>query len=134
MTTDPQATVLGFDALWNSHDRDTIVAMLADDSVVELNVAPPPPGRARYEGRDGVTEFVDQFIPGFHVTSRNFRSDGDEVVWEFTVSNDLGRALGVDHLTGTGRLRQGDAGRLRHFGVTFDDATIAKIGAALAAA
>ena len=132
MTADPQATVLGFDALWNSHDRDTIVAMLADDSVVELNVAPPPPGRARYEGRAAVTEFVDQFIPGFHVSSHGFRSDGDEVVWEFTVSNDMARALGVEDLTGTGRLVQGDGGRLRRFGVTFDDATLEKIGAALA--
>ncbi|MGH7687967.1 MAG: nuclear transport factor 2 family protein [Candidatus Dormibacteria bacterium] len=134
MTADPQATVLGFDALWNAHDRDTIVAMLADDSVVDLNVAPPPPGRARYEGRAGVTEFVDQFIPGFHVSSQNFGSDGDEVVWDFTVSNDMARTLGVDHLTGTGRLLQGDGGRLRHFGVTFDDATIERIAAVLAAA
>src|SRR5215471_3808176 len=133
MTVDAKATVLGFDAIWNAHDRAGLVAMIDDDSTVDFHPAPPPPGRARYEGRAGVTEFVDQFLPGFHVDSQNFRTENAEIVWEFAVSNDLSRAMGADPLIGTARLTLGDSGRLRSFRVALDDATIARLATAQAA-
>jgi hypothetical protein len=120
VSADPRDFVLGFDSLWNTGNRDAILAAVGDDSVVELSPAPPPPGRERYVGRDEIALFVDTFLPGFHVESRAFRREGDDIVWESDVSNDVFRSAGADPARGTSRARLGDDGRLLRFSFTVD--------------
>jgi hypothetical protein len=103
MSIDPKAFVVGFDSMWNAGDRDGILAAVDDGSVVELSPDPPPPDRARYVGQREIAEFVDTFIKGFHVDSRDFRVDRGAIVWESDVSNDVFRAAGLDPASGTSR-------------------------------
>jgi hypothetical protein len=124
MRVNPKEFVLGFDSLWNTGNRDAILAAVDDDSVVELSPAPPPPGAARYAGRAEVTRFVDTFLPGFHVESRNFRTEGEEIVWESDVRNDVFRAMGADLASGTTRAALSATGTLRRFSFTLDERTL----------
>jgi len=119
MVLDPEEFVLGFDALWNTGDRGGILAVLDDDSIVELSPAPPPPGWGRYEAPSAVSEFVDTFLPGFHVDSRHIRAEGDEIGWQAEVGNDVFRAMGAARAAGTCRARL-NGGKLRHFSFRLD--------------
>lgn len=125
--TDPKAIVDAFDALWNSGNREAILAGVTDSSVVEIEPAPPPPVQSHYIGREQIAQFLGMFLPGFHVESRNFRQEGDEIVWEFTARADAFRALGADPASGTGRLQLGPDRQLRRFKVQFDEATLAQM-------
>ena len=127
MNVDPKDAVLSFDALWNAHNRDAILERVGGDAVVELSPAPPPPARARYAGKAEVTEFIDQFLPGFHVESRNFRMEDDEIAWEFTATNDAFRAMGVERFAGTCHLAADGAGNLGEFRIALDAATAERL-------
>ncbi len=98
--------------------------------MVALSPAPPPPGQARYEGRREVALFVDTFLPGFHVDSRNFRIEGEDLVWESEIRNDVFRAMGADPATGTSRATLGPGGKVRRFSFTLDEVTVEKMTAA----
>jgi SnoaL-like protein len=121
---DPKEFVSGFDALWNSGNREGILAAVNDASVVELEPTPPPPVQARYVGREQITQFLAMFLPGFHVESRNVRQEGEQIVWEWTARSDAFRVLGADPACGTGRVSLGPDGQLRKFHVRFDEATL----------
>ena len=127
MNVDPKEAVLAFDALWNAHDRDAILERVGGDAVVELSPAPPPPARGRYAGKAEVTEFLDQFLPGFQVESRNFRTEDRQIAWEFTAANDAFRTMGVERFGGTCHLATDEAGRLGEFRVAFDPATVERL-------
>ena len=126
MAIDPTEFVLGFDTLWNTGNREAILAAVDEESVVEL-VPAPPPAQARYQGRDEIARFVDTFLPGFHVDSRNFRTDGDEIVWESAVRNNVFREMGLEPASGTTRAGLGEGGKLRHFSFTLDAPTIERL-------
>ena len=127
VSIDPKEFVLGFDGLWNSGNREAILAAVDDSSIVELEPTPPPPIPARYVGREQVAGFVATFLPGFHVDSRNFRREGEEIAWEWELRNDAFRALGADPASGSGRVTLGPGGKLRTIRVAIDEATLAKM-------
>ena len=126
MAIDPKEFVLGFDALWNTGNREAILAAIEEESVVEL-IPAPPPGRPRYQGREEIGSFVDSFLPGFHVDSRDFRTEGGDIVWESDVRNDVFRGLGLDPASGTTRAKLDAGGKLRHFSFTLDQAAVARL-------
>ena len=53
---DPIAVMRAFDAAWNTHDQEAVVACFAADAVV-TQVPPPPPTHGRHDG-GGVSVFV----------------------------------------------------------------------------
>jgi hypothetical protein len=127
MALDPEEFVLGFDALWNAGDRDGVLSAVDDESVVELQPDPPPPGQPRYVGREATANFVDTFLLGFHVDSRNFRTEGEEIVWESDVRNDVFQAWApippaAPHGPGSGK-----DGKLRAFIFSLDQATVERM-------
>jgi hypothetical protein len=132
MELDLKQFVLGFDALWNTGQRDAILAAVDGQSVVELVPAPPPPARPRYTGPAEIAVFIDTFLPGFHVDSSSFRREGDELVWESSIRNDVFRSLGLETARGTTRARLGDGGRLRHFSFSLDGDTVSRLAASSA--
>lgn len=121
MALDPEEFVAG--------DQDGILSAVDDESVVELQPDPPPPGKPRYVGREAIANFVDTFLPGFHVDSRNFRTEGEEIVWESDVRNDVFQAMGADPASGTSRARLGENGKLRAFIFSLDEATVERMAA-----
>jgi ketosteroid isomerase-like protein len=94
MTTeqDPVAVVRAFDAAWNAHDLEAVMACFAADAVVTQ--LPPPPDGGVHRGTEQIRRWVAAVLPGFHVDSRGHRARGDTVPWTASVRGDLFRELG----------------------------------------
>ena len=65
---EPEQVVHELDEVWNSHDAEAALAYFADDAIVTLSPAPPPPLRESYAGRDEIRSSSVR-DPGF-LTSR----------------------------------------------------------------
>ncbi len=55
---EPEQFVRELDEVWNSHGAEAALAYFADDAIVTLSPAPPPPLRESHAGRDELREFV----------------------------------------------------------------------------
>ncbi len=99
-TTD--AVVTRFNAAFNRHDVDAIMALMTDDCIFE-NTSPPPDGQ-RYEGQDAVRDFWEGMFastPDAHFDTEEMFAAGDRctVRWRYTytASNGIqGHIRGVD--------------------------------------
>lgn len=127
MAIDTRDFVLGFDSLWNSGNREGILAVVDDQSLVEIAPPLPPPAQTRYAGSVEIGRFLDTFLPGFHVDSSDFSAEGDALVWQSDVRNDVFRAMGADPARGTSRAKLGPGGKLRYFSFTLDQATVERL-------
>jgi ketosteroid isomerase-like protein len=84
-----------FIGAWNARDPERVLAMFTDDAVVTID--PPFPGApGAFKGKAELPGFVNGFISGIHVETRNYRVAGDKVLFEATVGADATRMLGVD--------------------------------------
>jgi ketosteroid isomerase-like protein len=61
MAFDGEAFVARFNTVWNGHDLDGILAMMADDVVFEASFGKDPWG-ARVVGRPAVREFLEDMF------------------------------------------------------------------------
>jgi ketosteroid isomerase-like protein len=128
-TRDPLAIVYEFDASWNAHDEEAVLASFAEDVVVRLSPPPPPPldhvSRGKWEAR----AFVREFLPASHVTNWDHRVRGDTVTWRFAADGEALRRMGANRATGTAEavLREG---KIQAFRIYLDEPTVEKIGAA----
>lgn len=114
-----------FDPAWNAHDVERVVQCFAEDAVVTTN--PPMPGAPpMFRGKEEVRAFVQTVIPGFHVRSAGFRTDGERVTWRSTVAADAFRQAGADSIDcDTEAVVRG--GRVTNFTVTFTPESVAKL-------
>jgi hypothetical protein len=116
------------DPVWNRQDPAGALALFAED--VAISVSPAPPGvPGTFNGREGAEAFIGIYMPGCHVSSRNFSQSGPQVRWNASVSADGLRALGVDlaELTASARVQEG---KILSFEITFSPQTLAQIEAA----
>src|SRR5687768_9279221 len=87
-TTDATlATIERFNAAFNAHDVDAVMALMTDDVVFE-NTSPFPDG-TRYEGQAAVRAFWDEFFassPNAHFAGEDTFADGDRccVRWHYS--------------------------------------------------
>lgn len=129
---DPVALVQAFDAAWNAHDVDDILAFFAEEATVRL--APPLPGAPEIStGREQIRAFVRAFVSGFQVESSGHTVRGTSVGWRSRVSADAFRALGVDSTECSVEATVRD-GRIAGFTVSFTPETLARLQAASQAA
>jgi ketosteroid isomerase-like protein len=105
---DALAVVNAFNAAFNRHDVDAIMALMTDDCVFE-NTRPAPDG-TRYEGQAAVRAFWEQFFarsPQARFEFEDMFAAGNRCVVSWTyfwVKNEVpGRVRGVDLF----RLRDG---------------------------
>jgi hypothetical protein len=98
---DPLSVINDFDAAWNTHDVEGVMAFLADDAVVRIEPPPPDEFGGVYTGKEQIrASFVEPLMPGFHVESRDHQvaghqeGVGDRVIWASTLSGDLFRHMG----------------------------------------
>jgi len=89
---DPVSVVRAFDAAFNAHDLEAVMAFFTDDAVVTQ--LPPPPDGGIYRGKEQIRRWVEAVLPGFHVDSREHRTSGDTVAWTASVTGDLFRQMG----------------------------------------
>lgn len=91
-TQDPLSIVRQYDAAWNAHDLEAVMACFADDAVATQT--PPPPDGGINRGKDQIRRWAEGQLPGFHVDSRDHRTSGDTVTWTSTVTGDVFRQMG----------------------------------------
>ena len=93
------AVVTQFNAAFNAHDVDAVMALLTADCVFE-NTAPAPDGE-RFTGQAAVRAFWEAFFraaPAAHFTWEEAFAAGDRAVVRWTYTWGAGHVRGVDVL------------------------------------
>jgi len=101
---DSLSVVKDYDAAWNAHDVEGVMAFFTDDAVVRMEPSPPDDEFGGvYSGKEQIRAgFVEPLMAGFHVESRDHQLAGDQegvgerVVWIAMVSGDLFEQMGVE--------------------------------------
>ena len=94
---DVMATIDAFNAAFNRHDVDAVMALMTDDVVFE-NTSPTPDGE-RYQGQPAVRAFWEKFFaesPNAHFEVEDQFANGDRatVCWRYSWRD--GHIRGVD--------------------------------------
>ena len=87
MTVQADALLHEFNAAFNRHDVDAMMAMMADDCIFE-NTFPPPDG-TRYEGQAAVRAFWEEFFrtsPTAHIEIEEMFVAGERGVQRWVYS------------------------------------------------
>lgn len=93
------ALVRRFNAAFNAHDVDAVMALFTADCVFE-NTAPAPAG-TRYTGQAAVRAFWEEFFraaPAAHFEWEEVFAAGDRAVVRWTYAWGAGQVRGVDVL------------------------------------
>jgi len=101
---DSLSVLKDYDAAWNAHDVEGVMAFFTDDAVVRMEPSPPDDEFGGvYSGKEQIRAgFVEPLMAGFHVESRDHQLAGDQegvgerVVWIAMVSGDLFEQMGVE--------------------------------------
>ena len=123
-TPEPITQVQSFDAAWNAHNLDGIMAFFDAAAIVRL--ARPPPDRGIFSGRSQIRAWAEELLPGFHVDSTQHCVAGDDITWHFRVTADKFRNLNVEPVEGTANARLLD-GKIRSLTITFDEQTASRL-------
>ncbi len=100
---DPVSVVKDYDAAWNAHDVEGVMAFFTDDTVVRMEPPPPDEFGGVYTGKEQIRSgFVEPLMAGFHVESRDHQVAGDQegvgdrVIWTAMVSGDIFKQMGAE--------------------------------------
>ena len=100
---DPVSVINDFDAAWNAHDVEGVVAFFSDEAVVRIEPPPPDEFGGVYTGKEQIRAgYVEPLMPGFHVESRDHQvaghqeGVGDRVIWASTHSGDAFTQMGAE--------------------------------------
>ena len=100
---DPVAVMNDFDAAWNAHDVEGVMAFFVDDAVARLEPPLPDESGGVYTGKEQIRSgFVQPLMPGFHVESRDHQvaghqeGVGDRVIWASTFYGEAFKEMGAD--------------------------------------
>jgi ketosteroid isomerase-like protein len=94
---DPLSVQRDYDAAWNAHDVEGVLAFFTDDAVVRMEPAPPDDFGGVYTGKEQIRAgFVEPLMPGFHVESSEHQVAGDRVTWRAMVSGDIFEQMGAE--------------------------------------
>ncbi len=81
----------------NDGDIDSMLNWFADDAVLRLEPALPPPTRQVYSGKLQIREYLQALLQnGFHVEASDFRVVDSGVTWHSRISSGFLRRLGAD--------------------------------------
>src|ERR671911_56124 len=102
-TADPVSVIKDFDAAWNAHDLEGVMAFFTDDAVVRMEPPSPDESGGVYTGKEQIRAgFVEPLLAGFHVEARDHQvaghqeGVGDRVIWTAMVSGDVFRQMGAE--------------------------------------
>ena len=100
---DPVSVIKDYDAAWNAHDVEGVMAFFADDAVVKVEPAPPDEFGGVYTGKEQIRAgYVEPSMAGFHVESSDHRvaghqeGGGERVTWTAMVSGDFFEQMGAE--------------------------------------
>lgn len=124
--------VYAFDACWNRHDTEAIIASFTEDAIIQP-IPPLPGGPDVYRGKAEIRDFVAALITGFHVDSKNHEATGERVRWYADISNDAFRAMNIQALGTDCEIVVRD-GKILSFVPRFTEESVAKLAAAMSQA
>jgi hypothetical protein len=100
---DSVAVIKDYDAAWNAHDVEGVMAFFTEDAVVRLEPAPPDEFGGVYTGKEQIRAgYVEPSMAGFQVESSDHRVAGhqegvaERVTWTAMVSGDFLRQMGAE--------------------------------------
>jgi ketosteroid isomerase-like protein len=101
---DSLSVVKDYDAAWNAHDVEGVLAFFTDDAVVRMEPSPPDDEFGGvYSGKEQIRAgFVEPLMAGFHVDSNDDyrvaedQEGGQRVTWSAMLSADLFRQMGAE--------------------------------------
>ena len=100
---DPVSVMKDFDAAWNAHDVEGVMAFFTDDAVVRVEPPPPDEFGGVYTGKEQIRAgVVEPLMPGFHVESSDHQvaedpeGGGQRVTWRARFSNDALAQTGAE--------------------------------------
>ena len=94
---DPVSVMKDFDAAWNAHDVEGVMAFFTDDAVVRPEPPPPDEFGGVYSGKEQIRAgFVEPAMAGFHVESSDHQVAGDRVTFKAKLWGDLYRQMGAE--------------------------------------
>ena len=100
---DPVSVLKDYDAAWNAHDVEGVMAFFTDDALVRMEPPPPDEFGGVYRGKEQIRAgFVEPLMAGFHVESTNHQvagyqeGVGERVIWIAMVSGDLFEQMGAE--------------------------------------
>ena len=103
MAADPVSVLKDYDAAWNAHDVEGVMAFFTDDALVRMEPPPPDEFGGVYSGKEQIRAgFVEPLMAGFHVESSNHQvagyqeGVGERVIWTAIVSGDIFRQMGAE--------------------------------------
>jgi ketosteroid isomerase-like protein len=100
---EPVSVIKDYDAAWNAHDVDGVLAFFTDDAVFRMEPPLPDEFGGVYTGKEQIRAgVIEPLMPGFHVESSDHQvaghqeGVGDRVIWRFMVSGDFFRQMGAE--------------------------------------
>jgi ketosteroid isomerase-like protein len=76
---DPVSVVKDYDAAWNAHDLEGVMAFFTDDAVFRMEPAPPEEFGGVYTGKEQIRAgVVEPLMAGFHVDSSDHQVVGHQ--------------------------------------------------------
>ena len=123
---DLESLAKSLDDRFNARDEEGVLDYFADDVVIQVTPPPPPPLLETSHGKEQARQFVRALLPGFLGESSNHRVEGDRVTWDFSVSADAFRQMGLENATGTVEAIV-QQGKIKRFNPMFDVETVTRI-------
>src|ERR671920_1164708 len=78
-TADPVSVIKDFDAAWNAHDLEGVMAFFTDDAVVRMEPLSPDESGGVYTGKEQIRAgFVEPLVAGFPRVVRGQQKNGDQ--------------------------------------------------------
>ena len=100
---DSVSVLKDYDAAWNAHDVEGVMAFFTDDALVRMESPPPDEFGGVYSGKEQIRAgFVEPLMAGFHVQFTNHQvagyqeGVGERVIWTAMVSGDIFRQMGAE--------------------------------------
>ena len=100
---DPVAVIKDYDAAWNAHDVEGVMAFFTDDAVFRMEPAPPDEFGGVYTGKEQIRAgVVEPLMAGFYVDSSDHQVVGhqeggvERVTWTAMVSGDFFEQMGAE--------------------------------------
>ena len=74
---EPVSVIKDYDAAWNAHDVEGVMAFFTDDAVVRLEPSPPDVFGGVYTGKERIRAgYVEPLMAGFHVEASDYQVAG----------------------------------------------------------
>ncbi len=127
--SEPVYVVNALESAWNEHDFAALSDLFDEESVITLEPALAKAAvESRFEGLSAIGDLLRQYVPGGSFAVRGLAAEGHTATWEFELSSDRVRSLGLSGAAGRAQARVRN-GRIQELVLSFSPETTAQLRA-----